>query len=81
MINKPSKKIWSKLTKYQRNLWEVLNYKFNALELYPEQSPTFKATKKEIECIAYNLALIAVWTVVDIKTEANNEISKKTTHN
>ena len=44
-------------------------------------SNDISSTKKEIECIAYNLALIAVWTVVDIKTEANNEISKKTNHN
>jgi hypothetical protein len=69
MINKPSKKIWSKLTWDQRTLWTVLSNRFSTRELYPEKSQTFKPTKKEIECIAHNLALIAVWIVGDRKKE------------
>ena len=85
MINKPNKKIWKKFSKYQKSLWEVLNYKFNAEELYPPKSPTFSCTKKEIECVAHNLALVAVWTVgEDIEIFAkrrSDEISKKTNSN
>lgn len=66
MIKRPNKKIWNKLTRYQKNLWEVLNFKFNKLEYYPDQGPTFKFTDKEIECIAHNLALEAVWTIGDV---------------
>jgi hypothetical protein len=62
-MEKPSKKIWNKLNKHQKDLFQVLNYKFNAEELYPPKSPTFSCTKKEIACIAHNLALVAVWTI------------------
>lgn len=64
-MEKPSKRIWNKLTKHQKDLFQVLNYKFNADVLYPPKSRTFFYTKKEIECIAHNLALVATWTHTD----------------
>lgn len=62
-MEKPSNKNWRKLTKNQKELFNLLNAKFNAQELYPPKSPTFICTKKEIECIAHNLALVAVWSI------------------
>ena len=48
--------IENKLTKDQKDLFQVLNCKFNVKELYP-----YDLTEKEIACIALNLALVAVW--------------------
>jgi len=57
---KPNKKIWNKLTKYQQRLWKVLFDKFFHAENYP---PNLPMSQKQVEVIAHNLALIAVWEI------------------
>ena len=63
--NRPVKRIWDKLSTEQKTMWTQLNVIFNDISSYPPQSPTFKCTKKEIECIAHNHALLAVWRMND----------------
>lgn len=62
MNNKPNKKIWNKLSKYQKDLWEILNYKFGLAEYW---TGIFKVspTEKEVKILCHNLALVAVWTI------------------
>jgi len=66
MIKRPNKKIWEKMNERQQKIWVILNDKFNHRELFPPESPTFKCTEKEIECIAHNFALTAVWELAQI---------------
>lgn len=64
MSKKPNKELWNKLSKYQKKLWLVLNYKFSLAEYL---SGIFKVSPsdKEIKVMAHNLAFVAVWTIGD----------------